>query len=104
MNALSIIYLLDIKPENIQIIILESIEIKNEPFYDLYKNLISRGGDPFQILSLKKKYRMSSAIHIPIKWDSPCFIQSTIPTCQHPTMSYKYFNGLVNLYMNVETY
>ena len=47
---------------------------------------------------------MSSAIHIPIKWDSPCFIQSTIPTCQHPTMSYKYFNDLVNLYMNVETY
>ena len=44
MNALSIIYLLDIKPENIQIIILESIEIKNEPFYDLYKNLISMGG------------------------------------------------------------
>ena len=104
MNALSIMYLLDIKPENIQIIFLESIEIKNDPFYDLYKNLISRGGDPFHISTLKKNYYVTSAIHIPINWDSPCFIYSNIPTCQYPSLSYKYFNDLIDFYMDIKPY
>jgi hypothetical protein len=36
MNAISMLYLLDIKPENVQVMFLESIEIKDDPFYDLY--------------------------------------------------------------------
>ena len=104
MNALSIMYLLDIKPENIQIVFLESIEIQNDPFYDLYKNLISRGGDPFHIRTLKKKYHVSKAIHVPLNWDSPCFIHSNIPSCQYPTMSYKYLNDLIDFYMDIKPY
>ena len=38
-------YLFKIKPENIQVIFLESLTIKekDDPFYDIYKNIISRG-------------------------------------------------------------
>ena len=54
-NTLSVMYLLKINPEDIQIISLESIEIKNDPFYDLYKNLISKGWVPYHIQTLKKK-------------------------------------------------
>ena len=104
MNALSIMYALDIKPENIQIIFLESIEIRNDPFYDLYKNLISRGGDPFHIRTLNKKYHVTSAIHIPLNWDSPCFIRSGIPTCQYPSLAYKYLNDLIDFYMDIKPY
>ena len=104
MNALSLMYIFDIKPENIQIIFLESIEIQNDPFYDLYKNLISRGGDPFHIRTLKKKFYVTSAIHIPLNRDSPCFIYSSISTCQYPSMSYKYFNDLIDFYMDIKPY
>ena len=53
-NALSLIYLLDIKPENIQVVFLESMEIRNDPLHELYKNIISRGGTPIHIRTLKK--------------------------------------------------
>ena len=42
-NTLSMLYLLDIDPEKIQIVFLESMALNDDPFYDLYKNLISRG-------------------------------------------------------------
>ena len=45
-NTVSLVYLLNLNPENIQVIFLESIVIKDDPLYDLYKNLISRGGEP----------------------------------------------------------
>ena len=104
MNALSIMYLLNLDPKDIQVIFLESINIQNDPFYDLYKYLISRGGDPFHVRTLKKKYHITSAIHIPINWDSPCFISSSIPSCQYPSLAYKYFNDLVDYYMDIKPY
>ena len=100
-NALSMLYLLDINPENIQVVFLESINLKDDPFYDLYKNLISRGGEPIYIKNLKKKYHISSAIHVPINWDSPCFITSEIPDCKYPTLTYKYYNELIDKYMKI---
>ena len=103
-NALSIMYLLNLNPEDIQVIFLESIDIQNDPFYDLYKELISRGGDPFHIKTLKKKYLITNAVHIPINWDSPCFISSSIPRCQYPSFTYKLFNDLVDKYMNIKNY
>ena len=104
MNALSIMYLLNLDPKDIQVIFLESINIQNDPFYDLYKYLISRGGDPFHVRTLKKKYHITSAIHIPINWDSPCFISSGVPSCQYPSLAYKYFNDLVDYYMDIKPY
>ena len=103
-NAISLMYLLDIKPEDIQVVFLESIALNDDPFYDLYKNLISRGGEPIYIKNLKKKYHISSAVHIPINWDSPCFIFSSVPKCKNPTTTYKFYNDLIDKYMNIPNY
>ena len=100
-NTLSMLYLLDIDPEKIQIVFLESMALNDDPFYDLYKNLISRGGEPIYIRNMTKRYHISSAIHVPINWDSPCFIYSEVPTCDNPTRTYKYYNSLIDKYMNI---
>ena len=104
-NVVSLLYLFDKNPEDIQIVFLDSIVINDDPFYDLYKNLISRGGEPIFIRNLTKKYHVSSAIHVPINWDSPCFLNiDSVPSCQHPTKTYKFFIGLVDLYMNISKF
>jgi hypothetical protein len=105
-NAISMMYLLDLDPEDIQVVFLESIalNINDDPFYDLYKNLVSRGGLPIYIKDLKKKYHISSAIQIPINWDSPCFILSGVPSCKYPTKTYYYYNYLIDKYMNISDY
>ena len=100
-NVVSLVYLLKLKPENIQVVFLESITLNNDPFYDLYKNLISRGGEPIYIKNLTKKYHISSGIHIPINWDSPCFIYSDVPDCKYPTKTYKFYNYLIDKYLNL---
>ena len=90
-NVVSLLHLFDKNPEDIQIVFLDSIVINDDPFYDLYKNLISRGGEPIYVRNLTK-----------INWDSPCFLNSEkVPSCQHPTKTYKFYNGLVDLYMNI---
>ena len=103
-NALSMIYLLDINPENIQVVFLDSIVFNDDPFYDLYKHLVSRGGEPIYIRNLTKKYHISSGIHVPINWDSPCFIYSEVPTCTYPTITYKFYNELIDKYMNIPNF
>ena len=107
-NVISMMYLFNLNPENIQVIFLESLTIKDDPFYDIYKNVISRGGEPIYINDLKQKYHISSAIHVPINWDSPCFFTSeyphdrySIPNCQYPTQTYKLYNDLVDKYFNL---
>ena len=104
-NTISIIYLFNLKLENIQIIFLESMFLKNDPFYEIYKNIISRGGKPIYIRDLKQKYHINSAIHIPINWDSPLFINLKIPRgypdCKYSTQTYKLFNNLINKYLNI---
>ena len=105
-NALSLMYLFDLEPENIIIFFLESMTIEDDPFYDLYSNLIGRGGKPIypKNLNMTKKYFISNAIHIPINWDSPCFILSGVPSCQNPTLTYYFLNKLVDKYMNIIDY
>ena len=100
-NAISLMYLFNLKPEDIQIIFLESMTIKDDPFYDLYKNLVSRGGEPIYIKDLKKKYHISSAFHVPINWDSPCMIKNDYSNCKDSTQTYKLLNDLVNKYMKI---
>ena len=105
-NALSLMYLLNLEPEDIQIVFLESMIINDDPFYDLYSNLIGRGGKPIYIkdLNLSKKYHITNAVHIPINWDSPCFILSGVPACKSPTMTYYFYNKLIDNYMNISDY
>ena len=43
-NAIALMYLLNLKPEDIKVIFLESFDMKLDPFYDMYKILVSRGG------------------------------------------------------------
>ena len=100
-NAISIIELFNLNPENIQIIFLESMTLNNDPFYDLYKHIVSRGGEPIYIRNLKKKYQISSAFHIPINWDSGAFITNGFQNCKYSTKTYKLLNDLVNKYMKI---
>ena len=107
-NAISIIYLFELNPENIQIVFLESMKFKEDPFLYLYKNIISRGGEPLYIRDLKQKYHISSAFHIPINWDSPSFIKSNIPRenydCKYSTQTYNILNKLINKYINIPNF
>ena len=97
-NALSMIYFFNLDPNDVQVVFLESMEIPyyaeensenkdlpRDPFYDIYKKMISRGGEPIYIKNLKKKYKISKAIHVPINWDSPLSIEIDFPTCDHRT-------------------
>ena len=65
-NAIALMHLLNLQPEDIQVIFLESYNMKNDPFYDMYKILLSRGGDPVHIREIKNKFRISNAVLIPI--------------------------------------
>jgi len=105
-NALSLMYLLRIKPENIQVLFLESMKINSDPFYNLFKNIISRGGEPLYARNLDKNiiYHVSKAIHVPINWDSPVFCKTEIPTCYKISKTYKVLLKLIFKYMNIPAF
>ena len=116
-NVLSMISLFNLDPKDIQVVFLESIEIPyyeeetpnnkdipRDPFYILYKKMLSRGGEPIYIKNLKKKYKISKAIHVPINWDSPLFIGHSIPECKTPTKAYKLYNDFVDKYLDIKPF
>ena len=100
-NALSILYLFNLKPEDIQIIFLESMILKNEPFFDFYTNIISRGNKPIYLRNLTKQYLISSAINIPVSGDSPLYMFLKSPDCKYSIKTYKIINNLINKYLNI---
>jgi hypothetical protein len=102
-NAFSLMYLLKIKPENIQVLFLESIKINNDPYYNLFKNIISKGGKPLYARDLDKNitYHVSKAIYVPINLDSPVFCNTTIPKCQAISKTYKVLLKAIFKYMNI---
>jgi hypothetical protein len=104
LNAFALMKAFNINPEDIQIVFLESLNITNDPFYELYKELISRGAEPVHISQLNKKYFISKAIHIPLNWDSPTFIFSDIPTCRKRTKTYDLLNQSIKEYMEIKTF
>ena len=104
-NAFSLMNILNLNPKNIQIIFLESINFnKNDPLFDLYKYIISGGNTPIHIRDINKKYHISNAIHIPINWDSPCFILAPVPSCNYPTKTYYLLNKYIQKYMNIPNF
>ena len=103
-NAFAIMKLLHLKPENIQILFLESMQLKNDPYYDLYRTVISGGKEPLHIKQLNDSYHISNAIHIPINWDSPCFTKCPIPKCKKPSLTYFQLYKDVLKYMNITTF
>ena len=106
-NAFSLMNILELEPENIQVIFLESMffDIINDPLYNLYKFVISGGNEPIHIRNLKKKkYHITSAITVPINWDSPCFIYSTSSGCKSPSKTYFLLNKYIDKYMNISEF
>lgn len=55
--------------------------ISNDPFYNLIKNIISRGVNPLYVRNLENNiiYHISKAINVPINWDSPFFRKAKTP-------------------------
>ena len=106
LNAFSLMHLLNLNPENIQVLFLESMKLNYDPYYNLYKNIISRGSDPIHIRDLNhsKIYHISNGIHIPLNWDSPCFCKTQIPNCTTKTKTYDYFYKSIFKYMNISTF
>ena len=104
-NTVAMMKLLNLKPEDIQIIFLESMTINDDPIYDLYENIISRGGEPINIRNVKKKFIVSSAVHVPINVDSPVFMNLNFPDCgQKSGRIFEELNNLIDKYMNIQTY
>ena len=103
-NIISMMKIFNLKPEDIKIVSFESMEIRDDPFRDLYINLVSRGGEPIHVSKLKKKYHISSAIFVPINLDSPLFIKNDFPKCENSTETYKILNNLVDQYLNLKEF
>ena len=100
-NSLSMLYLFNLNPEDIQIVFLESMIFNEEPFYDIYTNIISRGSKPIYIKNLNKKYHITSAINIPVAYDSPLYLKIICPNCKYSVKTYKIINYLINKYINI---
>ena len=106
-NAFSLMILLNKEPKDIQIIFLESILLErvNDPLYNLYKNIISGGNEPIHIRDLtKKKYHISNGYFVPINWDSPCFLETSISLCKYPSKTYYLLNKYVDKYLNLSEF
>ena len=103
-NVISMLYLFNLPPEEVRILFLESIEIPQDPFLDLYKNMISRGGEPIHFRNLTKKYKISKAIHIPLSGDSPLLMYIDVPKCNSSTITYQLYNNLVDKYMDLNPF
>ena len=103
-NIISMLYLFNLSPEDIKVVFMESIEIPQDPFYDIYKNMISLGGEPVHIKNLKKKYKISKAIHVPILWDNPSFNLLKPVDCDSITKTYQLYNDLIDKYMNIKPF
>ena len=103
-NVISMLYLFNLRPEDVKIVFMESVEIPQDPFLDIYKNVISRGGEPIHVKNLKKKYKISNAIHVPLNGDCPLFIYIDVPKCDSSTTAYQLYNDLVDKYMNLKPF
>ena len=103
-NIISMMKLFNLKPEDIKIVSFESMEIRDDPFRELYLNLVSKGGEPIHVRKLKKKYHISSAIFVPINLDSPLFIKNDFPKCENSTETYKILNNLVDQYLDLKEF
>jgi hypothetical protein len=45
--TISMMELFNINEDNVQIVFLESLYLKNDPYYEIYKKALSRGGEPY---------------------------------------------------------
>lgn len=100
LNTFSLMKTYVLNPEDIRVVFLESVDIK-DPLYILYEELISRGGSPINIGNLSKKYQISSAINIPIYLDSPNYIFPEILKCKKKTKTFELLDQSIRKYMKI---
>ena len=94
------IYHFNFNPEDIKVVFLESMLMENDPNYVFYEKIISKGNKPIHIKDLKKKYHISRAIHVPLNWDSPCFLFfEDVPKCKYQSKAYYFLNQYVDNYI-----
>ena len=104
-NAFSLMKIFEYNPQDIQVVFLESMNFgTNDPFYNLYKYVISGGKEPIHIRNVNKNFKISSGILIPINWDSPCFTSYNEPTCNSQTKTYYYLNQYIDRYMHISKF
>ena len=104
-NAFALMKIFNYKPQDIQVIFLESMNFaSNDPFFNLYKYVISGGNEPIHVRKLTKKYKISSGIHIPLNWDSPCFTYDNEPACNKPTETYYYLNQYIDKFLYISQF
>ena len=48
-NVLSMLYLFNLSPEEVQVVIYDGIDIPQDPFREIYKNVLSRGREPIYV-------------------------------------------------------
>ena len=105
LGTISMMELFNITEDNVQIVFLENMYLKDDPYYEIYKKVLSRGGEPIFIKDLKEKYHISSAIHVPLNQDSPVFIRDINNTyCKHPTKTYKKLHELIDKYFDIPNF
>ena len=103
-NIICMLYLFNLLPEEVQLVIFAGIEIPEDPFYEIYKNMFSGGMEPLYAKNLKKKYKISRAINVPMNWDSPPFIYIDFPKCDSIMRTYQLYNDFVDKYMNLKPF
>ena len=101
-NIICMLYLFNLAPEEVKILIFEGIEIPEDPFYEIYQNLFS--SEPIYVKNLKKKYKISKAINVPMNWDSPVFINVNLPKCTSTVRTYQLYNDFVDKYMKLKPF
>ena len=103
-NVLCMMYLFNLTPEDVQIVIYDGIELPQDPFSEIFKKMLSRGGGLIYVKNLKKKYKISKAINVPMNWDSSIFLYIGIPHCSSMMRTYQLYNDFVDKYMNLKPF
>ena len=103
-NIISLLYLFNLSPEEVQLVIFSGIEIPNDPFHDMFNDIFKDSFEPIYLNNLKKKYKISKAVNVPMNWDTPTFIVMNLPKCNSTTRTYKLYNDFVDKYIPLTPY
>ena len=57
-NIISLLYLFNLAPEEVQLVIFSGIEIPNDPFHDMFNDIFKDSFEPIYLNNLKKKYKI----------------------------------------------
>ena len=102
-NVLCMLYIFNLPPEKVQLVIFSGLKIPEDPFIDLYKSIFYKNKIIY-MQNLKKKYKISKAIKVPLNWDSPIFTKLPFPKCDSTMKTFKLYNDFVDKYLNLKPF